>query len=73
MAFEEFEGHFGVCSECGGTDGYVNAGRTHVFYCLAHRKSWIGGANLFSSWRDETEDEQRERYDAVTAEFERVA
>lgn len=55
----------GSCPECGGCDGYVNAGRTHRAYCLAHKASWLVGSNLFSGWKDETEDEQRAKWDAV--------
>ncbi len=54
--------YFGVCPHCEKTDGYVNAGSTHVFYCDEHKVSWIAGANLFSGWRDETEEEQRKKY-----------
>lgn len=55
----------GGCSDCGDVDGYVNAGRTHRAYCLAHKTSWIVGSNLFSGWQDETEDEQRAKWDGV--------
>ena len=63
--------YFGGCPTCGKNDGYVNAGSTHVFYCTEHRVSWIFGANLFSGWRDETEEEQREKYKLIE-DFERV-
>ena len=53
---------FGGCPSCGKYSGYVNAGRTHVFYCDAHNVSWIAGANLFSDWRNEIEQEQRVKY-----------
>lgn len=55
----------GGCPVCGDASGYVNAGRTHRAYCLEHKTTWIGGANLFSSWHRETEEEQRTAYDAV--------
>jgi hypothetical protein len=42
-----------------------------VFHCTEHRVSWIFGANLFSGWRDETEEEQREKYKLIE-DFERV-
>jgi hypothetical protein len=63
--------YFGGCPTCGKNDGYLNAGRTHVFYCREHKVSWIFGANLFDSWKDETEDEQREKYKLIEG-FERV-
>jgi hypothetical protein len=61
------ENYFGGCPQCGKSDGYANAGRTHIFYCKAHRTRWIVGANLFSSWRYRpmTEDEQRRIYDEI--------
>jgi hypothetical protein len=63
--------YFGGCPTCGRNDRYVNAGSTHVFYCLEHRVSWIFGANIFSGWREETEAEQREKYKLIES-FERV-
>jgi hypothetical protein len=59
------ESYFGGCPQCGKNDGYVNAGRTHIFFCKAHRTKWIFGANIFSDWRDQTEDEQRRVYDEI--------
>jgi hypothetical protein len=50
---------FGLCPVCHQTDGYANAGRSHRAYCKEHRVSWLIGANLFSDWRDQTEEEQR--------------
>ena len=57
-------GYFGLCPRCKKTDGYYNVGRGHWFYCRQHRTKWVVGANLFSSWRDQTEQEQRRNYDA---------
>jgi hypothetical protein len=28
--------YFGGCPQCGRNDGYVNAGKTHVFICREH-------------------------------------
>lgn len=53
---------FGLCPECGSNDGYINIGREHWFYCLKHRVCWCVGSNLFSSWREQTEDEQHEAF-----------
>ena len=65
--------YFGVCPICHKTDGYVNVGRTHVFYCKEHKVSWCAGANLFSTWRYETEEEQREAWDKIGLDaFERI-
>jgi len=54
------EGYFGLCPECGKTDGYVSVGCDHWFICEAHRTRWPIGANLFSSYLYETEEEQRQ-------------
>jgi hypothetical protein len=56
---------FGLCPICHRTDGYANAGKSHRFYCLEHRTSWYAGSNLFSSWREETEAEQRETWERI--------
>lgn len=53
------------CPQCPperGPDGIYNAGRLHRGACHAHRTTWVLGSNLFSSWRDETEAGQRERF-----------
>lgn len=57
--------HFHGCPECPpskGPDNIYNAGRAHRAACHTHRMSWLLGSNLFSSWRNETEAEQRERF-----------
>jgi hypothetical protein len=56
-------GYFGLCPKCRNTDGYLNIGRTHHFFCDVHKTRWCGGQNLFSSWQYETEDEQRKTYE----------
>lgn len=50
-----YDHYFGACPQCGETDGYVNVGRSHWFYCAKHMTCWFIGANLFSSWQNETE------------------
>jgi hypothetical protein len=59
------EDHFGLCPICRRTDGYLNAGRTHVFFCEEHRVCWTAGSNLFSSWRHETDEEQRAAFERI--------
>ena len=49
--------YFGGCPECGKSDGYLNVGRNHWGVCDTHKTTWPIGANLFSSWHDETEAE----------------
>jgi hypothetical protein len=54
-------GGFGLCPHCHKIDGdYV--GRSHWFLCDEHKVKWLVGANLFSSWRHETEEEQWQAY-----------
>ena len=57
-------GYFGWCPHCKNADGYLNVGRGHWYYCDVHKTRWWIGSNLFSSWRFETEDEQRQKYEA---------
>ncbi len=49
--------YFGGCPHCGGQDGYLNLGRNHWFFCDRHKTTWCIGSNLFSGWRDETEED----------------
>jgi hypothetical protein len=56
-------GFFGSCPHCKNADGYLNIGRGHWMFCDEHRTRWFIGTNLFSSWRDETEAEQRQYYE----------
>lgn len=51
------ENYFGGCPECGNTNGYLNLRSTHVFVCDEHKTGWIIGANLFSCWKEETEQD----------------
>lgn len=57
--------YFGGCPTCGKNDGYRNAGRSHWFFCTAHKLRWCAGINLFSSWQNETEEEQREKFKLI--------
>ena len=59
---EQADGYFGLCPHCLNNDGYINVGRSHWFLCDEHKVKWCVGANLFSSWVDETEEEQRAAY-----------
>lgn len=51
------EQSFGGCPTCGGNDGYLNVGPDHWCVCAAHKMKWPIGSNLFSDWRDESEDD----------------
>ena len=50
------DNHFGNCSVCGEYDEVLNVNRNHHFVCHKHKKRWNVGSNLFSGWRDETEE-----------------
>ena len=52
--------YFGGCPHCGGCDRYMNVERDHWCVCDGHKTKWCIGSNLFSSWRDESEDVWRE-------------
>jgi len=63
--------YFGGCPKCGGSDGLYNVGRANWFVCHTHKVRWTVGSNILSSWRYETEDEQRERWEVV-ADYEDI-
>jgi len=65
MRVETLEGYWGLCPICKKTDGYINIGREHWFLCDKHRTCWHIGSNLFSSWRAETEAEQRHHCEEI--------
>jgi hypothetical protein len=65
MRAREADDYFGVCPVCRKCNGYINIGRSHWFYCKEHRVTWCAGSNLFSSWRHQTEEEQRRIYDQL--------
>jgi hypothetical protein len=62
---------FGGCPHCGRGDDYLNVGRSHWFVCREHKVKWLAGSNLFSSWREETEEDWR-RNAATLAEYREV-
>lgn len=53
----EGDNYFGVCPTCKKYSGCLNIGRDHWFYCKAHKTKWWIGSNIFSSWRNETEED----------------
>lgn len=68
---EEAKKQWGVCPECGDTDGYLNVGRTHWFVCHEHRIAWNVGEGIFSTWRDETV-ETNERNAAIIESYRQI-
>lgn len=66
--------YFGVCPECHHTDGYICVGRDEpdseigkvaVLLCRAHKTCWSAGYKTFSSWRDETVEQQKALQDEL--------
>jgi hypothetical protein len=60
--------YFGGCPRCGRNDGYVNASKAHVFICREHKVCWTIGSNIFSSWKEQTEEEQRRIWNEIGLE-----
>jgi hypothetical protein len=48
---------FGNCPECHKTNGCSSVGRDHWYVCHTHRTKWRIGSNLFSCWRDLSEQQ----------------
>jgi hypothetical protein len=63
--------YFGGCPKCGRSDGLYNVYKEHWFVCHTHKVRWTIGSNILSSWRDETREDQRERW-AVVADYEDI-
>ncbi len=47
----------GLCPRCHRNDGILNVRKTHWTVCHTHKACWSIGTNLFSSWRNETEED----------------
>ncbi len=63
--------YFGGCPHCGGSDGFLNDGSQHWFFCDRHKTKWCAGSNIFEGWREEAE-ELRRRNRFRLAEFMKV-
>lgn len=48
--------YFGGCPVCGEA-AHMNYHKTNLACCLKHKVFWVVGGNLFSSWRNESEDD----------------
>jgi len=62
IADPAFGGYFGVCPQCGDAQGYINIGRSHWLFCMKHKVKWCIGFDIFPSWKSETAEQQREKY-----------
>ena len=56
VQLREEPGYFGGCPKCGRNDGYLNVGKSHWFVCDEHKTTWFVGSNLFSSWREQSQE-----------------
>jgi hypothetical protein len=53
----------GGCPHCQSNDGWLNIGRDEWAICHRHQVKWRLGSNLFSDWKNETEEDwTRNRY-----------
>ena len=52
--------YFGYCPHCDVSNMYCNIGRDHWFYCELHQVCWCVGSNLFSDWKEESEETWKE-------------
>lgn len=52
--------YIGRCPDCLRRAPFLNIGRDHWAYCPVCRFRWYIGGNLFSGWRDETEERWQE-------------
>jgi hypothetical protein len=55
---KQTDGYFGLCPHCHCHDGYINIGKHQWFVCDEHKVKWWAGTNIFSSHRDQTEEEK---------------
>ena len=73
MEGEQVDDYFGVCPTCHRTNGFINVGSGHWYFCSEHKTAWCIGSNLFSCWRDETPEQQKAEYDRLGfGEYEEV-
>jgi len=57
--------YWGVCPVCHASPQWLIVGAAHWCYCLEHQVKWFVGESMFSSWMDETNEEQKAEYDAL--------
>lgn len=51
------DGYFGVCPICRDDGMMLNVHRDHWMVCHTHQVRWHMGSNMFSGWKDETEQD----------------
>ena len=65
MTQKNFDPYFGLCPVCGTSDGFLNIHKANWMICHEHKKCWLRGENLFSSWRYETEEDWERNYQLI--------
>ena len=50
--------YWGGCPKCRKNDGCFSIGPEHWYVCHKHRTKWCVGENLFSGWREQTNQER---------------
>lgn len=65
MKSQQTDHYFGLCPYCRNTDGYINIGKGHWFFCKEHKVKWWVGSNLFSGWEEQTEKEQEDIHEEL--------
>lgn len=68
---DKVDSQFGGCTKCGLHDGYRNVGPQHWFMCVERKVRWLGGTNLFSDWRQESQKDWNENEESLV-EYETV-
>jgi hypothetical protein len=56
---------FGGCPTCHNFSGNLNVGPSHYYFCTDHKTYWKIGENLFSAWRSESTEQQKQIWDQV--------
>ena len=64
-------GKLGDCPKCGRNDGFLNIYKSHWFVCKRHKMKWYAGYDLFSDWRDETEEDWK-RNEKILSQYQEV-
>ena len=57
--------YFGDCPECSCNDGYLNIFKANWMVCHEHKKRWLVGEDLFSTWRYETEEDWKRNFELI--------
>lgn len=59
------EDNMTCCVRCGESCAFRNIGRQHWFFCEICRIKWCAGENLFSGWREQTDEVFEENWTSL--------